>query len=218
LPILSGVPTLEVDRETENGSDETSVLLRDCFVAGCDYTYGVGVTVRGSNSLLRADATTQVTYCKTGILVGTGGAIYGSPRLIYGPTGDPILFEGAGSASSVHRDVWYENQRFVGNDDWAARPFLQTLSQEGGTGTWFSVNYDGGMGWYDGSGYGIDTTLYRSAANLLKTDDSFELPGTYLLPLKLGTYRLWVNPGDGKLYIKDGAPANATDGTIVGSQ
>ena len=34
--------------------------------------------------------------------------------------------------------------------------------------------------------------------------------------LILGTHHVWV--GAGKLYIKDGAPANATDGTVVGAQ
>lgn len=35
--------------------------------------------------------------------------------------------------------------------------------------------------------------------------------------LILGTYHLWIGTG-GVLYIKDGAPANATDGTVVGAQ
>jgi hypothetical protein len=35
--------------------------------------------------------------------------------------------------------------------------------------------------------------------------------------LRLGNYRLWID-ADGKLRIKDGAPANDTDGTIVGTQ
>lgn len=36
-------------------------------------------------------------------------------------------------------------------------------------------------------------------------------------PLKLGNYTLWISSA-GKLYIKDGVPANETDGTIVGTQ
>jgi hypothetical protein len=36
-------------------------------------------------------------------------------------------------------------------------------------------------------------------------------------PLRLGNYRLWIDAA-GKLRIKDGAPANDTDGTIVGTQ
>lgn len=43
-------------------------------------------------------------------------------------------------------------------------------------------------------------------------------PGTYDTGhLILGTYHLWIGTG-GKLYIKDGAPSNATDGTVVGDQ
>lgn len=33
----------------------------------------------------------------------------------------------------------------------------------------------------------------------------------------LGTYHIWVGTG-GVLYIKNGVPANATDGTVVGAQ
>ncbi len=35
--------------------------------------------------------------------------------------------------------------------------------------------------------------------------------------LKLGNHRIWVDPS-GKLRIKNGEPANATDGTVVGAQ
>jgi len=35
--------------------------------------------------------------------------------------------------------------------------------------------------------------------------------------LRFGAYHLWIGTG-GKLYIKDSAPANITDGTIVGTQ
>ena len=41
--------------------------------------------------------------------------------------------------------------------------------------------------------------------------------GGYLQPFWLGTYALWV-ANSGKLYINNGAPANDTDGTIVGTQ
>jgi len=39
----------------------------------------------------------------------------------------------------------------------------------------------------------------------------------YINTLRFGTYHLWIGTG-GKLYIKDSAPANITDGTIVGTQ
>lgn len=81
----------------------------------------------------------------------------------------------------------------------------------------YSVLANGKQQWGDGANP-VDTVLYRSAANALKTDDGFELPGTYDLPLRLGAYRLWVNPGDGKLYIKASAPSSAADGTVVGAQ
>jgi hypothetical protein len=35
--------------------------------------------------------------------------------------------------------------------------------------------------------------------------------------LKLGNYRLWIDPA-GKLRLKNGEPTNATDGTVVGTQ
>lgn len=41
----------------------------------------------------------------------------------------------------------------------------------------FSLTQAGGISWGPGSA-GTDTNLYRSAANLLKTDDSFEVAGT----------------------------------------
>ncbi|MES2958512.1 MAG: hypothetical protein V4792_10000 [Pseudomonadota bacterium] len=36
--------------------------------------------------------------------------------------------------------------------------------------------------------------------------------------LVLGTYHIWVDTGSGKLYIKNGPPGSATDGTVVGTQ
>lgn len=41
--------------------------------------------------------------------------------------------------------------------------------------------------------------------------------GTYDKPMMLGTYYLWID-GSGRLLIKSTAPANATDGTVVGTQ
>ena len=91
-------------------------------------------------------------------------------------------------------------------------------AKSGGAGMRSTRYADGKFGWGDGTSFTEDTNLYRGAANLLKTDDGFQCAGTYDLPLRLGDYRLWVNPGDGKLYIKATAPSSATDGTVVGSQ
>ncbi len=42
--------------------------------------------------------------------------------------------------------------------------------------------------------------------------------GTWQYPFWMGSYSLWVNASSGKLYKKNGTPANDTDGTIVGSE
>lgn len=65
-----------------------------------------------------------------------------------------------------------------------------------------------------------DTTLYRSAADLLRTDDTFQAgdTGAYNAGhLRLGNYHIWVD-STGVLRIKNGAPTTDTDGTVVGSQ
>lgn len=36
--------------------------------------------------------------------------------------------------------------------------------------------------------------------------------------LDLGGYRIWVNTGNGKAYIRSGQPSSASDGTIIGTQ
>lgn len=65
-----------------------------------------------------------------------------------------------------------------------------------------------------------DVGLARQAANLLQMDagDSFKVDGTWNGgTIRLGNYYLWVD-ATGDLRIKSGAPANDTDGTIVGTQ
>ena len=42
--------------------------------------------------------------------------------------------------------------------------------------------------------------------------------GTELAIFRMGAYRLWVNPADGKLYISGATPTTPTNGTIVGTQ
>lgn len=59
---------------------------------------------------------------------------------------------------------------------------------------------------------------FWSTGEIFQVGAVLDLPGTYDVPLKLGDYRIWVNSGDGKLYIKSSQPNNATDGTVVGSQ
>ena len=41
--------------------------------------------------------------------------------------------------------------------------------------------------------------------------------GSYLYPMSLGTYRMWIS-STGKLYLKNGVPTSDTDGTVVGTQ
>lgn len=68
--------------------------------------------------------------------------------------------------------------------------------------------------------FGHDTGMGRSAANVLTMEagDSFGVDGTWNGgTLRLGTYYLWVD-ATGDLRIKNGAPANDTDGTVVGTQ
>ena len=42
--------------------------------------------------------------------------------------------------------------------------------------------------------------------------------GTDLAILYLQGYRIWVNPSDGKLYIKGSDPTTSSDGTVIGTQ
>ena len=112
-------------------------------------------------------------------------------------------------------------QHTLGSPLYIYRGTLDTVAiraeRKGDTVNRFRLSPDGKQEWGDGSN-AVDTNLYRDGVGRLRTDGTFMLPGTYLLPLRLGSYRLWVDPGTDKLYIKNGAPSSATDGTVVGTQ
>ncbi len=61
-------------------------------------------------------------------------------------------------------------------------------------------------------------SLIDAPFKINKTTGAITTNGTWQSPLYLGSYALWVNTTDGKLYIKDGTPTSDVDGTIVGTQ
>jgi len=92
-----------------------------------------------------------------------------------------------------------------------------------------------GVGWYakngtskweqrlynDSTWIGLGTGYLR--LNFDSLSDAFRwynynAGGTQLAIMRFGAYRLWVNPGDGKLYISGSDPATPTSGTVVGTQ
>lgn len=82
------------------------------------------------------------------------------------------------------------------------------------------VYHPGTVAFPDGMYFGDLSVRLQSSANLLSLalGDSFRVQdgawnGGHLL---LGTYHIWQNGG--VLYIKNGAPSSATDGTVIGTQ
>lgn len=62
----------------------------------------------------------------------------------------------------------------------------------------------------------VDNSTLNSIYYLLGNTST--VPSTnFLKPIKFGAYSLWV-ASNGKLYIKNGAPASDMDGTVVGTQ
>jgi hypothetical protein len=95
---------------------------------------------------------------------------------------------------------------------------LALALQAGGTDKWFI-----GRGDTDDANadqFFIAQNSAGAPASLLidDSDNSVKLLGAWNSgALRLGDYYLWVD-GSGKLRINNGAPANSTDGTVVGTQ
>jgi hypothetical protein len=66
---------------------------------------------------------------------------------------------------------------------------------------------------YPNLNFDVSTNIAVSA-----TTANFLPPTGYVQTLRMNNYRLWVDPTSGDLYIKNGIPANNTDGTVVGTQ
>lgn len=99
-----------------------------------------------------------------------------------------------------------------------ATSVVETTQMLGDTHVRYSRDASGTQIWGSGTATG-DTNLYRSTADLLKTDDTLQLgTGAWNAGhLKLGAYHLWVD-ATGDLRIKSSTPSSDTDGTVVGSQ
>jgi len=92
-----------------------------------------------------------------------------------------------------------------------------------------------GLGWYAKNGTSKwEQRLYNDSTwvslgtgylrlNFDSLSDAFRwynlnAGGTELAIMRFGAYRVWVNPGDGKLYINSADPTTPTNGTVVGTQ
>jgi hypothetical protein len=83
----------------------------------------------------------------------------------------------------------------------------------------FTLDSNAYLNWGPGNG-AVDTRLYRSGAGVMQmgSGDHFKVDGTWNGGvIQMGAYYLWVD-STGDLRIKSGAPANDTDGTVVGAQ
>lgn len=191
------------------------VLGQRTMIAGSNASNHDGILVSGNGAVVFADPSVTSQTLKTFLTVdGASARAQGFFPGTFGAT-TPVAFTGGASETSSS----FRFERFnVWHTQLAAANAILSSSVQGDAGQRFRMQADGKMLWDDGADFSFDTNLYRSAANLLKTDDAFAVPGTYTLPFWLGSYALWVNPGDGKLYIKSSAPGSATDGTVVGSQ
>jgi hypothetical protein len=92
-----------------------------------------------------------------------------------------------------------------------------------------------GLGWYAKNGTSKwEQRIYNDSTwvslgtgylrlNFDNLNDAFrwynlDAGGTQLAIMRFGAYRLWVNPGNGKLYINGADPTTPTNGTVVGTQ
>lgn len=118
---------------------------------------------------------------------------------------------------------------------WTARPVAEggdgslryTLNKEGAGGT-LSLLFQAGYAARAELGLmgdddlrlkvSADGTSFREALSVDRATGDLHLPGTWDSGhLVLGTSHLWID-GAGRLRVKSGPPASATDGTVVGTQ
>lgn len=120
----------------------------------------------------------------------------------YGSSGVSITDNGSGSVMHYNQsspNTWYE--RTAGQT--ANTNVLAYISTS--TGKTFS---------YNSGGERLDFTALPDAFRRYALDAG----GTTLAIMRLGAYRLWVSPTNGKLYINGADPTSPTDGTVVGTQ
>jgi hypothetical protein len=88
------------------------------------------------------------------------------------------------------------------------------------TDTWprIELTNDGRVRFGNGT-VNVDTSIERKSANRLGLgdDDTFQLAGTWDQGLlRLGAYRIWVDPGTNKLMMNNADPTAANDGWVIG--
>lgn len=147
-----------------------------------------------------------------------GGTFTGSPTLSGGVTlsGTPIISNGAAlsgtlsGAPDFSGNFTASGTPVFNNQVLAKRTFATgatfRASVTGDGVDRFYVQADGKHFWGDGTA-AVDTNLYRSAANVLTTDDSFTVAGTLTVPIIAGNVSFTGSPTF--------APTTATDGSVI---
>lgn len=107
----------------------------------------------------------------TGTPTFSGAVVFsGGPNISNGGTlGGTFAGNHLISGLAVHTGMIVSNQSAAANPSYGTNVGVETFDR-------FRINADGGMEWGPGSA-GRDTTLYRSAANTLKTDDALIVTG-----------------------------------------
>lgn len=137
--------------------------------------------------------------------------------------GNSINFGIRVTSNSVRANI-LDNNKFQGTytDDGSSTKFRDaTLKKEyikEGNELAYQVTYGGVATVLETTDNYLDVKINGSVHTRFENDGSLRLiGGTFSKALRLGSYYLWVSSA-GKLYINSTAPANDTDGTIVGTQ
>jgi hypothetical protein len=110
----------------------------------------------------------SITNCLVGFAVtGASAFIHGSQPELISVTTNYTFAGGAYQSTTRYNEQYYE-QRFLA---YAAADRIFAVQNPGEAGFRRMDTADGALGWGDGSGFSPDTNLYRSGADVLKTDD-----------------------------------------------
>lgn len=232
-----GVTVKDVDIHHNNGhgiatSSNATVQVASTFIKGCRIyeNNNYGIYNISADSILATGTVIQGCYIPKGTIQG-GSILANTAATIikdcimsrFGTSGLGIgIFSPAADLKYAN---CYGDNGIIGNTNHKFSRFHGTSFSEAVVGTRlsaettdrFTIGAGGDHSWA-GSSAAMDTTLGRTAANLLSlgAGDSLAADGTWNGgQFRMGANRFWVD-GTGALRVKTSAPSSDTDGTLVG--
>jgi hypothetical protein len=149
--------------------EQSSLIIRDGLLGGAD-AYHIGIELNGVNTNVHFDGQNTFVNPLIGVRITLAAGSYLSGSF---PGGGVTPFVGLSGgtlnnyAFNTHRGIQQVHSAL------ASDGIVRYGVVEGEAGARWRQDADGTMYWHGGADFSYDTNLYRSAANTLKTDDSF---------------------------------------------